>query len=299
MNLACSKKSTMRLVSQLHLFNYCSEEISTTPTQSIPSLFKWTGSKRSQAYRIFLYFPRYKRYFEPFLGSGALLFLAARSNSIAGDIYDPLIKLWQLVKNCPDILIENYKNQWISLQNDLPNYYYCVRNRFNLNPNPFDLNFLLRTCVNGIVRFNNNGEFNNSFHLSRRGMTPNLFEKTVKEWYLRIQNVSFVCQDYKQTIADASGEDFVYFDPPYFCNKCRYISNIDISEFFTSLEILNRKGVKWALSFDGKRGEQDFTYPPPKDLFKRSLLLRSGQSSAGKVLNKSVQQVYESLYLNY
>lgn len=34
----------------------------------VPSLLKWTGSKRSQAARIASFAPNHDRYFEPFLG---------------------------------------------------------------------------------------------------------------------------------------------------------------------------------------------------------------------------------------
>ena len=63
-------------------------------SKSIPPLIKWTGSKRSQAKFIVDYVPEHRRYFEPFLGGGALLFLLAGPNSVAGDVYCPLIDLW-------------------------------------------------------------------------------------------------------------------------------------------------------------------------------------------------------------
>ena len=59
----------------------------------VPSLIKWTGSKRSQAAAIARQMPEYERYFEPFLGGGALLYLAARPGSVAGDVYEPLVAL--------------------------------------------------------------------------------------------------------------------------------------------------------------------------------------------------------------
>ena len=43
--------------------------------KTIPSLIKWTGSKRKQAPLIAREAKSYNRYFEPFLGGGALLFL--------------------------------------------------------------------------------------------------------------------------------------------------------------------------------------------------------------------------------
>lgn len=66
--------------------------------KNIPSLIKWTGSKRSQVSMISGVMPPYKKYIEPFLGSGAMLFSAGYPGSIGGDVYAPLIDLWNLVK---------------------------------------------------------------------------------------------------------------------------------------------------------------------------------------------------------
>ena len=61
--------------------------------KTIPSLIKWTGSKRKQAPLIAREAKSYNRYFEPFLGGGALLFLFAHEGAVASDIYEPLISL--------------------------------------------------------------------------------------------------------------------------------------------------------------------------------------------------------------
>jgi site-specific DNA-methyltransferase (adenine-specific) len=276
-------------------------EVRWTPrnAKTIPSLVKWTGSKRSQAFGIAKLMPAYRRYFEPFLGGGALLYLAARAGSVAGDIYRPLIDLWQLVQRDPEAVVDDYAKQWRLLQKDLPDYYYRVRNRFNETPTPLDLGFLMRTCVNGIVRFNEQGGFNNSFHLSRKGMEPARFKAIVRAWHEAIQEVRFVCQDYAETVQEAAKGDFVYFDPPYAGNKQRYTADLELDRFFGVLADLNRRQVSWALSFDGKRGEKDLTHKVPENLYQRQLLITSGNSAVGKVLNGPIEEVQESLYLNY
>ena len=53
--------------------------------KTIPSLIKWTGSKRKQAPLIAREAKSYNRYFEPFLGGGALLFLFAHEGAVASD----------------------------------------------------------------------------------------------------------------------------------------------------------------------------------------------------------------------
>jgi DNA adenine methylase len=281
--------------------------------KTIPSIIKWTGSKRSQAPTIIQLMPSFNRYLEPFLGGGALLYAVAVPGSIACDIYKPLIDLWCLIQSHPQFVIENYTEQWQAVNEELdslnleklsknvsfPEYYYKVRDRFNSNKSPLDLNFVMRTCVNGIVRFNKQGDFNNSFHLSRRGMLPQRFSKIVSEWHKVLKGVDFMCQDYAETLELAEKGDFVYLDPPYAGNKQRYAGELDIKRFFIELEKLNVKGVNWALSFDGHRGGHDLVYDVPKSLYKRHSFIYSGLSAVNKVLNGPVEEVRESLYLNY
>jgi len=258
--------------------------------------------------------PAYNRYFEPFLGGGAILFLTAVPGSVASDIYEPLISLWKLIQNKPDKVISDYKGKWVELNSELdrvgelerlkgsgiPQTYYNVRKNFNQgDKDPLDLNFILRTCVNGIVRFNANGEFNNSFHLSRRGMDPKRFENVVYKWHPVIQGVDFVCCDYSEALLNVGKDDFVYLDPPYARNKQRYIESLDIQKFYRNLEYLNSKGVKWALSFDGKRNSKHLTTSIPAELYKRKFYFSSGNSPAIKVLNGPIEKVEEALYLNY
>lgn len=290
-----------------------SEPNSLRQSGTIPSLIKWTGSKRSQASAIASFAPNFDRYIEPFLGSGAMLYLAAHPGAIANDIYTPLIQLWQLIQSDPDRLIEAYSATWGELNaeldevdlstmtrgNGIPTIFYSVRDRFNTSPNPVDLNFLMRTCVNGIVRFNDKGEFNNSFHLSRRGMQPNRFAKAVEAWTPKLAGINFENRDYREVLEQARCGDFVYLDPPYAGTAQRYSRLLRPSELFCELEGLNSKGVKWALSYDGKRGTLDLTHDVPRDLFKRRKYLSSGNSAVNKVLNGPIENVEEALYLNY
>ena len=270
-----------------------------SPHGAVPSLLKWTGSKRSQAERIASIVPPHDRYFEPFIGGGAILFYFARQGAQASDIYAPLIGFWKLVRDEPKQLVNNYALQWKLLQDDLPGYFYVVRERFNKEQRPEDLNFLMRTCVNGIVRFSKKGEFNNSFHLSRRGMLPERFGDIVMEWSKRLLGVDFYVRDYAEAFEHAKQEDFIYIDPPYIGNKQRYIGDLDVERFYLELDKLNQRSVKWALSFDGNRGERDYKTILPADIYRRVINLESGYSAVAKVLNGPIEQVTESLYLNY
>lgn len=265
------------------------------------SLIKWTGSKRSQSLEIFSKFPQANRYYEPFIGGGSMLFLASSkyASCYGSDIYQPLIDLWNEIKTNPNKVTELYQVDWENLQNDFPNYYYEVRSRFNEAPNAQDLVFLSRTCVNGIIRFNRLGEFNNSLHVSRKGMTPENYKKIVYDWSPRLSNTNFVCQDYFEILKKVKEGDFVYLDPPYVNSKNRYTQDLDIDRLYSFLRNLNKKKVKWAMSFDGTRGSSDLVEAIPKELYKQFFLINSGNSSVKNVLSSTKETVHESLYLNY
>ena len=267
-----------------------------------PSLIKWSGSKRSTAFDIFKLAPsRFNRYFEPFLGGGALLFyFAGYREAFASDIYSPLIDFWNHVKASPDKLHEHYEENWVKLQQSFPEHYYEVRKNFNQEPNGLDLAFLSRTCVNGIIRFNSNGEFNNSLHLSRRGMKPELFKKVVNEWSHKLYNTTFTARSFENILTEIKENDFVYLDPPYLGSRNRYIESLRRENLIDFLKELNYRKAKWALSFDGSRGDTDYCQELiPKELYCKRVLLNAGLSAVSKVLNAKVEDVVESLYLNY
>ena len=263
-------------------------------------VIKWSGSKRSQASTILSFFPKkIKCYYDPFIGGGAMLYAVEPSRAVCGDICAPLIALWDRVKQSPDELAESYKIRWERLQSEGYLAYYAIRDDFNASHAPEDLLFLSRTCVNGLIRFNANGDFNNSLHYTRKGIEPERLRRIILDWSLKIQTTDFCAADYKKTTEAATADDFIYLDPPYFHTKGRYYGTIDFEAFLAYLDNLNTRGIKYALSYDGKRGNDDYTVALPKELYKRHEFIVSGNSSFKKVIDKKNMQVLESLYLNW
>lgn len=266
----------------------------------IKPVIKWSGSKRSQSAKIKSYFPTsFGTYYEPFIGGGSMLYSVSHGKSICGDICKPLIDLWKEIRDNPDRLADGYSERWKRLQEEGYTAYYSIRDDFNLNKSPYDLLFLSRTCVNGLIRFNDKGEFNNSLHYSRPGINPNSLRTIIKDWSDHIKGAEFYADDYTVTTESAKCDDIVYLDPPYFHTKGRYFGTIDFERFLEYLDDLNRRGIKYLLSFDGKRGEADYTVDLPKDLYKRHVLLPSGNSTFKKVIDKTTEEVFESLYMNF
>ena len=262
-------------------------------------VIKWSGSKRSQSEHIVKLFPKFRKYYEPFLGGGSVLIRANPQIAIGGDICEPLIDFWETIRDSPKSLVTEYSIRWDDLQKNGYLTYYKIRDSFNENPNPFDLLFLSRTCVNGLIRFNNDGKFNNSLHHTRKGIHPSRIEKIIFQWSDLIKNYTFVKGDYVFTTNDATEEDFIYLDPPYFNTVGRYYGKIDHDKFLDFLEKLNKKNIKFALSFDGQRANKEYLVDLPDSLYERKFLLDSGNSSFKKVMDKKVEFVRESVYLNY
>ncbi len=263
-------------------------------------VIKWSGSKRTQAKRLVKLFPKFNKYYEPFLGGGSVLYALNHSGQITcGDICKPLIDLWVLIQKNPNKLINFYRENWEKLQNQGHKFYYEVRTRFNDNQNPEDLFFLSRTCVNGLIRFNKEGKFNNSLHYTRKGIHPDRISKIIFEWSEKIKQVNFEHSDYRETTKSATSEDLIYLDPPYFNTKGRYFGKINYDEFILYLEDLNKKRINFVLSYDGMRGNNNYLKNLPKNLYKKHLFLTSGNSSFKKVMSKKCEEVKESVYLNF
>lgn len=262
-------------------------------------VIKWSGSKRSQAPYIADQMPEYDTYYEPFVGGGSMLYTAEPKRAVCGDICKPLIDLWKMIQNDPDRLAEGYEERWNGLQKEGHVYYYDIRRRFNEGHDPCDLLFLTRTCTNGLIRFNQKGEFNNSFHITRKGMNPDSMREILLDWSVRVKDVRFVHADYRESTKDAKEDDFVYLDPPYQGTKGMYYGKIDYDAFFRWLGELNDKGVKWILSFDGSREDREYGTEIPKELYRQHTLIPSGLSTFRKTQSGKSDMVYESLYLNY
>lgn len=276
------------------------EKMAKSEEYKMRPVIKWSGSKRTQVPYLMKYLPEdFDTYYEPFIGGGSMLYAVSPRKAVCGDICAPLIGLWNAIKNNPRELAKQYKFRWERLQSEGYGVYYEIRDNFNREHAPEDLLFLSRTCVNGLIRFNAKGEFNNSLHHTRSGIRPEALEKIIIDWSAHVRTADFLALDYRETLQTANEHDLVYLDPPYFHTQGRYYGTIDYQPFLDCLESLNARHVRYMLSFDGVRGKVDYTVELPKELYRRHVYIPSGNSSFKKVMDKEQEQVYESLYLNW
>ena len=269
-------------------------------------VINWSGSKRSQCQNIIKYFPKeINTYYEPFCGGASVLRGLLESDIkvkqyVCSDLNEGLIELWKLIKEDPVSVSNHYEKLWTELNwhDDKAikrEYFETVRERYNKEHNPLDFMFIMRTTTNGMPRYNQKGEFNNSFHITRNGIDPERLRKIINEWsvLLNKNNVCFKYYSY-ETIIPQKG-DFMYLDPPYAGTKGMYFGGFDNKKLF---EYLRKIDCSWAMSYDGISGKEDNTFEVPQDLYDEHLYIKSGNSSFKRVIGKSNDSiVYESLYL--
>lgn len=263
-------------------------------------VIKWSGSKRSVASKLGEYVLPAETYYEPFVGGGAMMPFAKSAKGMASDIIPELIDLWNEIKSNPQTVASEYKIRWERLQNEGYQVFYEIRDEFNKTKNPFDFLFLTRTCLNGMIRYNSAGEFNNSLHLTRPGIDPQRLLIIINQWNNYIRKFNFLNVDYRECLTDVKKGDFVFFDPPYGGTKSRYTQTpFSLDEFYSNLELLNSKGVYWMLTFDGSSGDRKYTFAPPQELYQSTFKIKTGKSAFRKVIDKVQEDVLESVYLNY
>ncbi len=265
-------------------------------------VIKWSGSKRKSADFITSFIPKLGTYFEPFLGGGSILGALGTRPGYAGDQIPELVDIWKLVKSDPAFLANSYEKSWKGLQQEGHTYYYKVRERFNSQRTPEDLLFLSRTCVNGLIRFNTTGDFNNSLHHTRPGINPDSLRSILADWSAIVSKTEFEAKDYEDLLTKAKSDDIVYMDPPYTGNKGRYKNEMfDFERLWRLLEDLNKRKVKWILSLDGQSGDRDYSkaLAKPHELSKDAYLLDGESSAFPRLLNNRLDAVTESLFLNF
>ena len=263
-------------------------------------VIKWPGSKRKIADQLAKLVPAHERYYEPFIGGGAMLAQARPKAGLVSDIIPQLMDLWTLIRDEPEKASSGYSQHWQNLQAIGYQYFYTVREHFNKTGDPVALLFLSRTCVNGLIRFNSKGEFNNSLHHTRPGIQPDSLKKIIGQWTIHVSNLEIRACDYREALSAADSGDFAFLDPPYVGTKGRYLpGQFDFVEFYETLDNLTKRGVKWLLTLDGSAGSREYTSSSKHIPATHSFRISTGHSPFTRLMKTSLDAVFETVYLNY
>lgn len=273
----------------------------------VPHPIPYQGSKRNLAAEILGYFPSgVATLIEPFAGSAAIA-LAAAARGLAkryvlNDLNKPLVDLWRAIVETPGKLARQYEELWRTQHGDRREYYDLVRQEFNRTGRPDHLLYLLARCVKASVRYNADGEFNQSPDNRRMGALPaTMREHIFGASHLLKGKTEFSSVDYREAVTEAAPDDLVYMDPPYqgVCRERdpRYLKGVVVDEFVEVLKSLNCRDVRYLVSYDGRTGGRVHGRKLPDRLRLRLVELHAGRSSQATLLGRAEVTV-ESLYLS-
>lgn len=273
----------------------------------VPQPIPYQGSKRLLAPLITKYFPeRMERLIEPFAGSAAVSIYTAKkfksTKFLLNDINKPLINLLRDIIFNPHILSDKYELLWNEQIGNEKEYFINIRNEFNKNQQSHYLLYLMARCIKGAIRYNSNGEFNQSSDNRRKGKNPITMRKEILEIssYLKYRTELF-STDYSKIFKLATKTDLIYMDPPYQgtskTKDPRYYSGIDFTKFINDMEYLNHFDKPFILSYDGKTGCKIYGKELPKSLMLHKISVEVGRSTQSTLLGGR-EITFESLYLS-
>ena len=200
----------------------------------VKPFLKWAGGKGQLIREIEKYYPfgsTITKYAEPFVGGGAVLFDILNKHKVneiyISDTNAELINAYKIVRDRIDELIEllqTYQAEYIPLATEERKEYY-MRKRESFNELKVNGNektniekaalmiFLNKTCFNGLYRVNKKGLFNVPMGSYKNPMICD--EDNLRRVSCKLQNVTIVCGDYRESRDFIDENTFVYFDPPY------------------------------------------------------------------------------------
>ncbi len=186
----------------------------------IPTFVKWAGGKKQLIGQFRLYFPKkIDRYFEPFVGGGAIAFYVIK-NYTPKEIYlsdsnRALITTYNVIKTDVETLIKKLKEY---KEQHSKEFFYKIR---ALNPKDLsDLEiavrfiYLNKTCFNGLYRVNSKGQFNVPMGSYKNPAICN--ESELREISKLLKNAVIESKQFYEIENNVELNDFVYFDPPYY-----------------------------------------------------------------------------------
>lgn len=252
---------------------------------------KWAGGKSQLIPQIIRLMPsRFARYFEPFLGGGAVFFHTAsyNRNAFLSDINVDLINAYKIIRNNVEELITALKYHQDEYTKSPKSYYYRLRDKtkgLNKIENAARFITLNKTCYNGLYRVNKKGFFNVPIGRYKNPLIcdpVNLRKMSI----VLSQSASYLgVIDYKKILVEkADKDDFVYLDPPFhpISNTANFTSYTnsgfsfeDQKELATIFKELTRRGCKLLLSNSNteeiRRLYSDFSHLTELALVNRSI----------------------------
>ncbi|MGI9012271.1 MAG: DNA adenine methylase [Nitrososphaeraceae archaeon] len=187
---------------------------------------KWAGGKTQLLSKLYKYFPtKITRYFEPFVGGGAVFFYLvsqknSRVESFLSDINEELIIAYKTIRDHVEELITILKIHEMEYKKFPTEYYYKLRTDIKTNDDierTARFITLNKTCYNGLYRVNKNGIFNVPIGRYKNPIICDSANLQNISIILNCSNTNLYIGDYKNILLEKTLDgDFIYLDPPYY-----------------------------------------------------------------------------------
>lgn len=179
---------------------------------------KWVGGKRQLIDKIKQNMPlEFNRYFEPFVGGGAVFFELKQKNSFINDYNHELTNLYEIVKINPIALIKDLKTHI-----NTEEYFYGMRmldrdavlyKKLSKVKRASRFVYLNKTGFNGLYRVNSKGQHNVPYG---RYVNPKIVDiENIMSCSSLLQTTIITTGDFENIKDYVQAGDFVYLDPPY------------------------------------------------------------------------------------
>jgi DNA adenine methylase len=239
--------------------------VKTKPDPTAKPFVKWLGGKTKLLPQLTAMQPdSFNRYYEPFIGGGALFFSLMPGKAVINDLNPHLVNLYTQVRDNLDTLLLK-AGELIDIYLELDDaardaFYYLIRDEFNQRTDDDTWGasmflFLNKTCYNGVYRENANGKFNVPFG---RRKTISLHDlDSIKLASEALKGATILNGSYADALKTASKDDFIYLDPPYVplnatSNFTQYVGsnfgNKEHIELKAIFEELHKRGCKIMMS---------------------------------------------------
>lgn len=193
---------------------YIPSSLASSPKVRIKPFLKWPGGKRWLARELVpIIASKIKnRYFEPFLGGGAVFFALQYKNAILSDINGDLINAYIQVRDHPDELIEGIKQLPITKED-----YYRIRSEEPKYPLDQAIRFLYlnRLAFGGIYRLSLDGKFNVPYNGGNRTPETLWRDGLIHRASAALQGIEIIASDFQSIMDISTHGDVVYCDPTY------------------------------------------------------------------------------------
>ena len=183
---------------------------------------KWAGGKKQLLEKLKTKMPEtYGRYYEPFIGGGALLFDLQPARGVINDINEQLLNIYRQLKFDAEKVIK--KVNFLDSKPCDNTLYLKTRDLYDakIQANELDAEcaalmiWINKHCFNGLYRVNSKGLFNVPYNNREKGSSIDADNLRNIGAYLKNNNIEIRHGDFENAYEDIEEGDFVYFDSPY------------------------------------------------------------------------------------